>query len=201
MKIHIARGNTKLGSVLNISLPPGVTCRAGAPCLKDCYARKHCYALYPGTRKAWNENLKLYQTNRTEYFAAIFKKLERARKPGLFRWHVGGDIPDTLYLRDMIWLAHVMPTWKFLAFTKRYAMLEWNHLAIPPNLRIVLSGWPGLPLRNDDLMRLFPVAWMRDPKNPDERIPKTAKHCPGNCTKCGKCWALKPGESVVFDKH
>ena len=40
-KVNVQRGNTKLGKVLNVSLPPGRTCPSQVPCFNQgCYARK-----------------------------------------------------------------------------------------------------------------------------------------------------------------
>jgi hypothetical protein len=71
---------------------------------------------------------------------------------------------------------------------------------VPENLTVVLSAWPGVKIAKG-ILRGFPVAWMRDPKNPDPRIPADARECDGGCDKCLLCWGLKPGESVFFNKH
>jgi len=50
--VKISNGNTKLGRIPNISLPPIKACGKDVPCKSDCYALK-AYRQYPATRKAW----------------------------------------------------------------------------------------------------------------------------------------------------
>lgn len=201
----ITRGNSKLGKVLNLSLPPGVTCRKNAPCLKNCYANNHAYRLYGGTRRAWDTNLLLYRTDPGKFWTQLHSRILRARNCRLFRWHVGGDIPDMDYLTGMRMLAVTFPRVQFLCFTKRYELVEswldlWKPVKLPANLHLVMSAWPGLEIPRS-LTRKFPVAWMRDPCKQDIPIPESAQECPGGCDRCMKCFDLKAGQSVVFDKH
>lgn len=199
MTIHISKSNTKLGSCLNVSFPPLVTCRKDVPCRKDCYALK-AYRMYPGTRTAWDENLEFYKKNPDGFFFEIYKAIKRRKKPGLFRWLVSGDIPGIEFLDNMVHLAYACPETKFLAFSKRYEfLLEYGKQHIPGNLKLVVSMWPGLKV--PDGLERFPTAWMRDCRAPDKRIPKAAKECPGKCATCGLCWKLPAGKSVVFARH
>lgn len=39
-KISISNGNSKMGLIKSVSLPPVVTCAKGCPCANDCYAVK-----------------------------------------------------------------------------------------------------------------------------------------------------------------
>lgn len=200
MKLSISRGNSKIGKTLNVSLPPIVTCRKNAPCAKDCYANNHAYRLYPGTRAAWDGNLEFYRTAPHVYFGEIHEAIRRSRTCKLFRWHVGGDIPDVDYLCSMITVAHANPKVSFLCFTKQYEIVaNFAKTHIPRNLRIVLSMWPGLKVPKG--LEHLPKAWMHDCKDPDKRIPKSAEACPGACEACGLCWGLGMGQSVYFDKH
>lgn len=202
MKVAVSKSNSKIGKVLNVSLTPIKSCRCGAPCIKDCYACNHAYRLYPGTRKAWDRNLAAFWENPDEYFFQIYRAIKRAKSFKLFRWHVGGDIPVVDYLHGMVVIARAFPNVKFLCFTKQYEMVEEfkTNEKIPKNLTIVFSAWPGLRLPKG-CEKYRPIAWMRDGKDPDSRIPKKAQECPGGCDKCMKCFGLKPGQSVVFDKH
>ena len=200
--LSVPRGNSKLGDTLNISLPPGVTCRRAAPCYNEgCYGRKF-YRMRGTVQRAWDNNLRLLNANRERYFDIIAAHITIAN-PRLFRWHVSGDIVDLDYLRRMISLAHAKPDTKFLAFTKQYEIVEdamANHWHFPPNLRLVISAWPGLDIPSG-LRDIFPVAWMIDKKNPDPRFPHDAKRCNGGCNSCGLCWQMNAGESTYFDKH
>jgi len=206
MKVYISKGNTKLGAVQNISLPPILTCGKNVPCKKDCYAMK-AWRQYPATRIAWRGNLDAYKESSDDYFDAIVNELRKSKIRSV-RWHVAGDIVDAKYLAGMCRVAEELPKKRFLVFTKRYDLVWAGWVSAnavggnppPENLTIVLSAWPGYsPPRG--LRALHGVAWMRDAENYDDLIPVDAEECPGNCEKCGLCWHLKAGQSVVFDKH
>ena len=52
--------------------------------------------------------------------------------------------------------------------------------------------------------RRFPIAWMRDTRRgrtADPRIPADVTECDGGCDKCQLCWGMRPGQSVVFNRH
>ena len=198
MSVSIQKGNSKLGDVLNISLPPGKTC-SSLPCFTEgCYAQKF-YKLRSGVRKCWDGNYAAWVADPDKYFADIADKI-RKNRPKLFRFHCGGDIPSPGYLRRMQILAHKYPKTKFLAFTKRYAWVATDKGLTPSNLKFVLSMWPGVEVEQA-IIDQFPCTWMRDQENPDPRIPKTAVNCPGRCDQCGLCWHMDAGQSVVFDRH
>ena len=193
MKIKISKGNKKTGRIPAVSLPPGYGCPADAPCRKSCYACKS-YRQYKETRAAWSGNARLQSKDRDSFFEQLYSRLSKS-KPRFFRWHVSGDIPDANYLERMILLAKLLPDTKFLAFTKHY---DYNYRKLPDNLKVVLSMWDNY----GSLRKKMPRAWMRDPNNPDPRIPVDAVECPGNCETCGMCWNLDViGKDVVFNKH
>jgi len=196
MEVKISKGNTKLNRVWNLSLPPIKTCLANAPCVRLCYAMK-AYRLYPATRNAWDHNLAFWQQHPVEFEESLAAHLSAAKKPvRLFRWHVGGDIPDLRYFYMMCHIATQFPDTKFLAFTKRYGIPP-QAVTMPKNFTIVLSAWPGLDLHNP--MNL-PVAWMQD--GTETRVPKDALECHGDCAACGLCWELPTiGKDVVFEEH
>lgn len=198
-KVILAPGNTKMGKVLNVSLPPCKSCDTGLPCFAGgCYANKF-YALREACRVAWESNWTMVSTARTAYFTRIGEAVVKRKTP-VFRWHMAGDIPDGDYLRRMCGLARELPAVKWLCFTKKYDLAGLYRTALPENLTVVLSMWPGVRVP-PGIRKGFPAAWMRDPKAPDKRIPKDAVHCDGGCDKCLLCWGMKPGASVVFDKH
>ena len=200
--VTLTRGNTKLGRVLNLSLPPPKTCDHSLPCYKGgCYALRSCYNLYPEVRKAWDGNWRAWKKHGLGFFESVHEAVAKVR-PELFRWHVGGDIPDADYLYGMLGLARLHPETRFRAFTKKYDIVKAQARDIRKhkNLTVSLSMWPGLKC-HPATIRAWSTSWVRDHKNPDPRIPETAKECSGKCDTCQLCWGLKPGESVVFDKH
>ena len=177
---------------MNISLLPGRTCN-GAPCYKDCYARKFMFR--PTVNEAWTENTAYYFADPLGFFGDIISAIEKDR-PCFFRWHVAGDIPDQQYLNFVIRIAKRFPDIAFLIFTKRY---ELSYAGIPDNLSIVFSAWPGYkkPPRKASIAG---IAWMND--GTESRVPIDALNCPGSCETCGMCWELKKtGRDVVFHKH
>lgn len=214
--VTLTMGNSKLGRVMNVSLPPPCSCDTSMPCYwtKQCYAMKHAYLPYRNVRDAWDGNWRtLVAGGAFTYFGAI-KKAIAQKKPALFRWHVGGDIREYAsiygegsddggaYIGGMCGVADSFPDTKFWCFTKRYAFVRANAKMIKgtPNLTVILSAWPGVKL-DGRTRRAWPVCYVDDPKQPDPRIPADAVACPGNCEKCQACVNLKPGQSVKIVKH
>ena len=69
--LHISPGNSKLGKIVNISLPPVVSCPKNVPCANDgCYA-KRIYKLREVVRNAWNDNFNTYKLDPQKYFNDI----------------------------------------------------------------------------------------------------------------------------------
>ncbi len=87
-RVHISAGNNKLGSIMNISIPPVVTCHNCGSCSKYCYAIRS-YNRFTGTAAGWNENYILFLTDPERYFSKISAAVKLQR---FFRWHVSGDI-------------------------------------------------------------------------------------------------------------
>jgi hypothetical protein len=193
--VFISTDNSKLGRIYNISLPPGLSCGKDVPCRRDCYARHIWRRKRLHVEQGWSLNWYHYQTCPRNYFDAITEFLrEKARR--YFRWHVSGDIVDSDYWQGMLRVASALPETRFLCFTKRHDLVRKSRV-IPGNLTVVASMWPGWGTPP----RKFPRAWCRHPKQPDPRIPKTAKRCPGHCDTCHKCWNLAPKDDVVFELH
>lgn len=201
MRAVISPGNMKIGRIWNISLPMGQTCPSGVPCLKTCYAIK-AWKQYPNVRDAWKGNYAFFSSDAPGYFDDIIRQLERKRDVKVFRWHVGGDIPSMSYLEGMVHVARKLPCVRFFAYTKAYDLLEGvlnSGASLPANLTLIASAWPGWPMP-DRVAKAFPVAYVRGAG--DITIPEVAKTCPGQCDLCtNHCALMKPGDSVVFDKH
>ena len=207
-EISISKGNMKLGSIWNVSLPPGKSCGKNLPCFEKCYARK-AYRQYPATKAAWDKNYELYKQDPGKYFRLIDEFLAM-KKPTHFRFHVAGDIPDMGYYLKLLELVDSHTDTKFLVFTKKFDILQQAKSSyIRDNLSIVLSAWPNMPM-DKELQNKYPVAWMEDPKNYDSRIPKDKDkvfYCTSNCQTCNKnkgktCWELaRLKKDVVFKVH
>ena len=199
--VHISHGVSKLGAdIPSVSLPVGVTCRADAPCFKKCYARRGRFC-FQRNRAYLETNLALWR-NDPEFFE---REVTIAAYPArFFRWHSSGDIPDMAYLEMMTRVAENLPDTRFLAFTKKYELIDDyinSHGSLPENLIIVLSAWGDFkPANPHDL----PVAYIRFKKETMD-IPADARPCPSYCGDCVatgmSCWDLEQGESVVFNEH
>lgn len=202
VKISISHGNKKMGEIPSVSLPPVITCAPGCTCAKKCYAVKLC-RIYKTVREAYARNLRAWEDNPAEYFRQIDEVMSVSR---FFRWHVSGDVPNWEYLQQMERLARRNPHCEMLAFTKRYDLIAdyvWRHGAkpdaLPKNLHIVLSEWPGMTMRNPYGLPESHVIFKGEEPREDWQI------CPGNCLECAKngagCWALGYGEHVAFYEH
>ena len=181
MKVRISPGNSKLGRITNVSLPPVISCRPGVPCANGgCYAIK-AYRQYPNVRDAWNFNLAAWQHSPPLYFDSIISQLKTMNKrEKYFRWHVAGDIQDEFYLRGMFLAALELPDWRFRAFTKQFDIVNdlMTRVDCPENLKFGLSAWPGLELENPHNL---PIAYY-DGQDPDIFT------CTGSCAACKVCW-------------
>lgn len=199
--MKITNGNSKLSaSIPSINLPAGITCRPDAPCCKGCYA-KHGNFLYKNIQQCYWENLEHYRNNPKDYFNDIIKQLKQPLVIYKYvRWHSSGDIVDANYFEGMVKVANKCKKINFLCFTKKYEIVnDWIRANgnLPKNLHIVFSGWDET--WHFDNPYNLPVAWVRF-KN-DTRDFSASQKCNGKCYECVKCWKLKQGDSVVFDKH
>jgi hypothetical protein len=196
-RVSISAGNTKMGHVPSVSLPPIVTCAAGCTCAKKCYAVKLC-RIRASVRNAYQRNLDILTSDPAAYWLQVESAVATSR---YFRFHVSGDIVDMTYLRHMNWIASKYPHCEILCFTKKYDLVNefYSTHGKPENLHLIMSEWPGMEMKNP--MR-FPVAHVIfKGQEPDANW----KICGGNCTECAcrgvGCWQLKAGEHIAFYEH
>lgn len=198
MKVKISAGNTKLGTIANISLTPGKTCSAEAckTCLcGGCYAMK-AYRMYKAARAAWDNNTNLAINDLVTMERDLMHYFGSMNAPRFFRIHVAGDFVTREYAAMWARVAAANPHVNFLAFTKQWENIR--SIVFPENVSIVLSAWPGTEIPAD-LRAKYSVAWLNDGA---ADIPAGALECPGNCKTCGVCWSLaKRGIDVFFNKH
>lgn len=188
MKIHISKGNNKLGTVPSISLTPILSC-GDVKCFDKCYA---CNIIrrFKHVKIQWEQNLKYYNDKPQYYFAELFFWLID-KTPTHFRFHIGGDIPDKRYLQNVYTLCRDIPYIKFMMFTKRYSWIK--HWEVPNNLNILLSMWPYMEKAKTTLIS---KTWIRG----DLRIPNNVFKCKGQCTDCYQCWS-KNTEDILLKGH
>ena len=195
--ISISKGNSKMGFIPSVSLPPIVTCANNCTCAKKCYAAKLC-RLRPNVRNAYQKNLDILKNDIDNYFLQV-KAAAMVSK--YFRFHVSGDIPDMNYLDRMVKLAQDLPGTTFLAFTKQYNFINnfLQYAEIPSNLKIIFSAWPGMPMENPHNLPVANVIFKGMEPADNWKI------CGGNCSECAcrgvGCWELRPGEQIAFYEH
>lgn len=204
--VSISEGNVKMGKIKSVSVMPFVTCAACTreTCAPDCYAaRMVLQGPHAGnTRKAWARNTVLAIDSPSEYWARVRKVSGRE---SFFRFHVGGDIINPAYFAEMVETARINPETHYLAFTKRFSIVNaycaanGGRDAIPANLQIVFSCWEGLSVDNPYAFPETDVIMPGTIENPEWII------CGGNCETCiasGRgCWDLKAGEKLYFYLH
>lgn len=189
-----------MGSIPSVSLPAGLTCRNDCECNKKCYA-KRIERLRPSVKRAYQENLDLLNNNSDIFWREVEASIMMSR---FFRFHVSGDIPDSVYFAHMVEIAKRNKHCEILCFTKKYDIvnefLEFGG-KLPKNLHIVFSVWRNLKHSNPFLLPEAHVCY----KDGTTTACDKAKLCGGNCSECAVtnegCWVLKNGEQVVFNEH
>ena len=197
-KISISPGNSKMGFIPSVSLPPVITCANGCTCAKKCYAAKLC-RIYPRVKNAYQRNLDILKNNDLDYWYQVDRAVKTTK---YFRLHVSGDIVDSHYFNWMTVISEQNPGTTILAFTKKYDIVNryldiTGHL--PENLKIIFSEWPGMPMENPHNLPVAHVIFKgQDPA-------ENWKICGGNCSACAcrgvGCWELKNGEHIAFYEH
>lgn len=202
--IKITLSNKKLGGTTpQISLPAGLTCRKNAPCAKGCYARKGTFT-YNNVKESHKINISEFMTSPKDYFSQIVDYLQNGDIIyKYFRWHVSGDIVNMDYLKGMIETAKKCKSTKFLAFTKRFEIVNEyldNGGKIPSNLKIVFSNW-GKLLQCNNPYNLPTTDLIFKKEILNAKAPKNAYVCSGDCKNCRVCWNLKKGQTILFHEH
>ena len=202
--IHISSGNNKLGAIMNISLPPVVTCHNCSSCKNYCYAIR-TYNRFTSTAAGWNDNYILYMVDPAKYFAEISAAVKNQR---FFRWHVSGDIVDINYLYGMIRVALDNRKCEFLAFTKAYQIVNAALAAgatIPDNLHLLFSASPGVDMPNPARVPECHINFADPALNTYHGGAEYVYKCSGNCTECAAagcgCFFLKNGDVTIIDQH
>ena len=201
--MHISLTNSKLGDKIpSLNLPAILTCRADAPCKKDCYATRGNWR-FPNVQTSLRNNLDEFVSNPDKFFSDIVSWLKNDDITyKFFRWFSSGDIVNKRFLQGIIDVAKECPSTNFLCFTKKYELVNDYLKAgneIPTNLHIVFSGWDkGWVVPNPFNLPMTFVEFKDCNKN---CIPEYAIPCTGSCQHCKSCWSLQKGQSVYFHKH
>ena len=197
--VTISKANSKMGAVASVSMLPFLTCpsRCGSTCGMKCYAAKLAN-LRQVVLKSYANNTAIAVMKPDMYWKEIDKACSGIK---YFRFHVSGDIINAQYLQHMVQIAKNHPGTEFLAFTKRYEIVNdyLNEHRLPTNLHILFSGWTNLTPDNPHALPETNV--IEHGKEPEEAW----KICSGNCFNCAKagtgCWTAQPGDVIAFHMH
>lgn len=197
---YISFNNRKMNGIPSVSTLPILTC-PNCDCKNGCYACKMCM-LYKTVMNSYAKNTRLAINYPARYFDSIRHQLNGINIYRLFRWHVSGDIINAAYFAGMVDVANATLQTQFLAFTKRFDVVNsWLDANgdLPRNFTVVFSAW------DDDFTvpnpHNLPVAYCRGKSFKCDNIPTTAHECDGDCANCQRCFTLQKGESVVFNQH
>lgn len=211
IKLCISSGNRKIGRVMNVSLPPILSCGNCKECMHFCYDIKACLQ-YPNTViDARIRNYVILKKSRNEYFSRIEKAISRRRTNKYFRWHVSGEIIDIDYFARMVQIAKNHPDFIFWTYTKMYSIVNQyvaengnsKSAAIPENLHIMFSEWDGTEMVNPFGFPEFTCKFPQGNKNhPDPTYFDNLYKCPGNCDICKALnRGCLNGETTYADLH
>lgn len=196
--VSISQGNSKMGAIPSVSLPACVTCNPDAPCFSKCYARR-LERRYKTVAAAYARNLEIWSNDPATYWIQVKAAASMTR---FFRYHVSGDIPNILYLIDMVLTAKQQPGTTFLAFTKQYHIVNQylnDGNTIPANLKIIFSNWGSWKCENPHNLPVCEVVLKGSEPAPNWKV------CGGNCTDCAcrgvGCWEVKHGETIAIYEH
>jgi|WetSurMetagenome_2_1015567.scaffolds.fasta_scaffold305584_3 hypothetical protein len=187
----ISLGNTKLGLIPNLPLPPITSCHNCSQCSKSCYAIKS-YRQYPDTKRSWDYNLRLWKYNPLQFERKIIKFLSKKHYAN-FRWHTSGEIQGQRYLDMMVRVANLFKQTNFLCFTKWY---DLDFSKVPENLNIIFSVWPGMELPTERHSHIK-WTWMEH----DPRTPEGIQKCSGHCDGCLYCFDSSKKSDLVMHIH
>lgn len=201
--VKLSYGNRKTGALVpSVSLIPVADCSNCAICAKGCYdVRNVCFQ--KTVQKSRANNSAIWMADPARYMSEIKNHVKFLR---FFRWHVGGDIKDTEYLKGMVNIALETPTCEFLAFTKQYDIVNsflMMGYKFPSNLHIIFSDWRGAEFYNPHNLPVSSPLWADGTKGP--HCTDDAFMCPGSCEECAEawvgCWAAKGGQTILFEAH
>lgn len=184
LEVCVSTGNTKIGKVLNVSLPAVFSCMQCKHCAKECYDVRDCR--YTNTLKARARNWSIVTRSPEKYFSDIRRAIEKHPSFRYFRWHVGGDIPNLNYFAEVVAIAREYPNVRFWTYTKVYGLVnEYVRThggsiaeAIPENMSVMFSEWRGFRMDNPYGFAEFKAYY------DDETVPSGIMECTGNCRIC-----------------
>jgi hypothetical protein len=201
LHVSISRGNTKMGAIPSLSLPPIITCSPYACklCGKKCYARR-ITARRKTVKEAYDRNLYLLQNEPEKFWREVGGAMAMSTH---FRFGVSGDIVNMDYLEHIVSLTRKYKQCEVLCFTKQFDVVNayLEHHRLPKNLHLIFSAWKGLDMPNPHNLPEAHVLY----RDGTTTARDGAKFCSGNCTECGiekkDCWTLQKKSQILFREH
>jgi hypothetical protein len=188
-------GNTKLGGVLNFSIPAQITCPGASQwCFIHCYCKKGAILWKPAKNL---HGLNFTKSQGSEFVQDMLGELDK-KKCNLVRIHVAGDFYSPEYIQKWIKIVGKSDK-KFFATTK-----SWRIPRLKEPLEL-LRTLPNISLKasTDSTTEPAPNDW-------DEigigktYSSKVSRHCTyqqdkTTCSDCRLCW--DKGMNVVLKAH
>ena len=201
LHVTISRGNSKMGAIPSLSLPPFVSCSPAACklCGKKCYARR-IVARRKTVKDAYEKNLYLLKNEPEKFWREVNGALAMATH---FRFGVSGDIYNADYFEHIVELTRKNKQCEVLCFTKQFDIVNayLEHHRLPKNLHLIFSAWKGLDMPNPHNLPEAHVLF----RDGTTTARDGAKFCSGNCTECAitnrNCWSLQKNEQIIFAEH
>ena len=200
--VSISRGNSKMGAISSISLPPILSCSKDACkfCGKKCYAAKIAKLRPKTVGAAYKRNLEILLNDPELFWREVDAALMTSH---FFRFSVSGDIYDKDYFENMVRLAKKNNHCEILCFTKQFNIVN-DYLSkhrLPKNLHLIFSAWRGMTMNNPHNLPEAHVLY----KDGYTTAKDGAKWCSGSCIDCAiqgsNCWNLKSGEQILIREH
>ena len=201
--VKFSYDNRKTGALVpSVSLIPVADCGNCKVCARGCYdIRNVCFQ--KTVQKSRANNSAIWQKDPYRYISEVASAVQFLR---FFRWHIGGDIPNETYFRCMVHIAEDTPGCQFLVFTKMYDLVNgWirRNGAIPENLHVIFSDWPGAEFVNPHFLPVSSPLWPDGTKGP--HCTEHTIMCGGDCSACAEtssgCWGAKKGDTILFEAH
>lgn len=195
--VMLGEGNSKVGEVLNFSLPSIETCPgASSWCLKHCYGYRF-EKLRPSCRKAYERNLAL-AADTDRFVQTMIGVLPRIAP--CFRIHVSGDFFSRKYVDAWTEICRAFPQIRFWSYTRSWVVPKLlsplRSLKSLDNVHLFASTDPTMPLP--------PAGWRvafieRDPRA-DGMLCSEQTDRKESCLACGYCFNQGSG-NVIFRVH
>jgi len=197
MNFCISKGNTKLGKILNISMPSYYSCPGRSKwCEKECYVLKY-QKRYKVCERSYENNFQ-YSKDQTNFSDMIINKISKTCE-SIVRIHTSGDFYSEDYIDSWIKICSSLSSIKFWTYTRSCVIPNLFEkikvLNKLNNIQIFLSTDITMPDPPDG----FRIAYINNDKRANgfeclyEKNKKT-------CLECGYCYKTKKG-NVIFGKH